>query len=155
MTLTIARDRPDGADARALIAELDAELEPLYATESRHGYSVEKLIAEDVAFFVARENGVPVACGGVKLYPADYAEIKRMFVRPASRGRGISRRMLEHLMAHAQAEGLQRVRLETGIHQTAAIRLYESAGFRRCKAFGAYVEDPVSLFYERLVAGEP
>ena len=149
MTASIARERPDSPDARALIAELDAELEVLYARENRHGFSVEQLIADGVAFFVARDDGTPVACGGVKIYSGDYGEIKRMFVRPGFRGRGLSRLMLEHLVKHVRDEGLAVVRLETGIHQAAAIRLYESSGFARRAAFGEYVDDAVSLFYER------
>lgn len=154
MPVTIALERPDTADARALIDELDAELRQIYAPESRHGYSVAKLMSEHVDFFVAREHDVPVACGGVKLCAQDYAEVKRMFVRPRFRGRGLSHRMLEHLVEHARERGVRLVRLETGIHQTAAIRLYESRGFRRIPPFGEYVEDPVSLCYEKRLGGE-
>ena len=53
----ITPERPDTTDARALIAELEAQLEPLYPSESRHGYAVEKLIAQGVAFFVIRHDG--------------------------------------------------------------------------------------------------
>jgi hypothetical protein len=63
----ITAERPDTADATALIAELEAYLEPLYPRESRHGYSVEKLIAEGVAFFLMRDGGAPIGCGGIKL----------------------------------------------------------------------------------------
>lgn len=54
MTTAISAERPDAADAIALIEELEAELVPLYPRESRHGYSVQKLISQGVAFFVAR-----------------------------------------------------------------------------------------------------
>jgi GNAT superfamily N-acetyltransferase len=148
MTITINAERPDTPDASALIAELDAELEPLYARESRHGYSVDQLLAEGVAFFVLRSDGIPAACGGVKLVAGSYAEVKRMFVRPAFRGAGLSRVMLDHLIRFAREQRMPLVRLETGIHQTAAIALYESAGFRRVPPFGEYREDPVSFFYE-------
>jgi GNAT superfamily N-acetyltransferase len=154
MAAIISRERPDTVDAAALIAELDAELALVYATENRHGFSVERLLAEDVAFFVARENGVPVACGGVKVHPEAYAEIKRMFVRPAWRGRGLSRFVLEHLVSHARARGIAVVRLETGIHQSTAIRLYESSGFAPTTAFGEYVGDGISLFYEKRFGSE-
>ncbi len=52
MPAIITRERPDSADAVVLVTELEAQLEPLYPAESRHGYSVEKLIAQGVAFFV-------------------------------------------------------------------------------------------------------
>ncbi len=59
MAITLAEERPDTADARVLIAELDAHLESLYPSESRHGYAVEKLLAEGVAFFLVRDDGIP------------------------------------------------------------------------------------------------
>ena len=84
----------------------------------------------------------------------EYAEIKRMYVRPAFRGRGLGRLMLEHLVAHARAQGLSVVRLETGIHQREAIALYESSGFRRIGPFGPYTDDPVSRCYEKTIAAD-
>ena len=149
MPAVITPERPDTADAQALIAELEAHLEPLYPGESRHGYSVEKLIAEDVAFFLIREGGVPAGCGGVKMVGGEYGEIKRMYVRPEFRGAGLAKLMLTHLTDYARDQGIGLVRLETGIHQTAAIDLYEGAGFRRIPPFGEYREDPLSRYYEK------
>jgi putative acetyltransferase len=146
--IAIARERPDTADALRLIEELDAVLSRLYAVESRHGYSVEKLIRAGVHFFVARADGVPAACGGIQFYPG-FGELKRMFVRDAWRGRGLGFAMLEHLAAQARANGCGLLRLETGIHQHAAIRLYERWGFARIEAFPPYKDDPVSVFYEK------
>ena len=146
--ITITAERPDTPDASALVAELDAELEPLYARESRHGYSVEKLLAEDVAFFVLRSDGEPAACGGIKLVGGEYAELKRMYVRPRFRGNGLAKGMLAHLAAHARGRGVSLLRLETGVHQHAAIALYERFGFVPIQPFGEYAPDPVSLCYE-------
>lgn len=145
----ITPERPDTADARALIAELDAHLEPLYPRVSRHGFSVEKLLAEGVAFFVIRQDGVAAGCGGVKVVGGEYAELKRMWVRPQFRGTGLAKLMLKHLTEYAQAQGVGLLRLETGIHQHAAIALYERAGFMRIRPFGAYRDDPVSWCYEK------
>src|SRR5919106_3477365 len=116
-TVEISLERPDGDDARALIAELEAYLIPLSPPESRHGYSVEKLIKEEVPFFIIRDNGTPVACGGVKLFGTDYAEIKRMYVRPQFRGLGFAKLMLDHLAEYARNHGVAILRLETGIAQ--------------------------------------
>jgi ribosomal protein S18 acetylase RimI-like enzyme len=76
-----------------------------------------------------------------------------MYVRPAFRGAGYGRMILDHLAEFARSEGIGMLRLETGIHQDAAIRLYERAGFYRVSPFGPYREDPVSLCYERKVSG--
>jgi hypothetical protein len=70
MPVIVTAERPDTPDAIALITELEAVLEPLYPRESRHGLSVERLIAEGVPFFVLRSDGTPAGCGGVKLFAA-------------------------------------------------------------------------------------
>lgn len=145
----LALERPDSAEAVELIGELEAHLASFYPAESRHGYSVEKLLREGVAFYVARLGGEAAGCGGVQIYGAEYGELKRMYVRPRFRGRGLGRQILERLAAHARDNGIRLLRLETGIHQAEAIGLYEAFGFRRRAPFGAYREDPLSLFYEK------
>ena len=140
--------RADSADARVLIAELEHELEPLYPESSRHGYSIEKLLHEAVAFFVTRHGDIPAGCGGVQCFGAEYGEIKRMYVRPGFRGQGSGRLMLGYLAAHVRRRGIPLLRLETGIYQSEAIRLYERFGFRRVGPFGGYRNDPLSAFYE-------
>jgi GNAT superfamily N-acetyltransferase len=149
MPAVITMERPDSADAAALITELDAVLTPLYPFESRHGLSVGRLIAEAVAFFVLRSDGTPAACGGIKLFGTDYGEVKRMYVRPQFRGSGFAKLILDRLADHARAHGVRLLRLETGIHQKEAIGLYEGLGFRRIPPFGPYKPDPVSLCYEK------
>ena len=151
MMATISAERPDSADARVLIGELEAQLGPLYPRESRHGYSVQKLIKERVAFFLIRNNGTAVGCGGIQLFGTEYGELKRMYVRPEFRGLGFARLMLDHLVTYARSRGVRFLRLETGIHQLAAIRLYERAGFQSIPPFGEYREDPLSRFYEKRI----
>ena len=151
MSAIITPERPDSADAIALITELEAHLEPLYPRESRHGFSVEKLIAHAVAFFVLRENDTPAGCGGIQLFGAAYGELKRMYVRPPFRGLGFGKLLLDHLADYAGAHGVHLLRLETGIHQAEAISLYERRGFQRIPPFGEYVDDPLSLFYEKRI----
>lgn len=76
--MTIVAERPDTADARLLIGELDSYLKPLYPHESQHGLAVDRLVREGVAFFVMRQDGALAGCGGVKLFGTDYGEVKRM-----------------------------------------------------------------------------
>src|SRR5262245_45610634 len=149
MPTVIVPERPDTADATLLIRELDEYLRPLYPQESQHGYSVEQLLQEAVAFFVMRHDGVPAGCGGVRLFGTAYGEIKRMYVRAQFRGLGLGKLMLHQLAEYARLQGAAVLRLETGIYQHEAISLYERCGFRRIPPFGAYQEDPLSLFYEK------
>ncbi|HEX9988218.1 MAG TPA: GNAT family N-acetyltransferase [Chloroflexia bacterium] len=149
----ITRESPDTADATVLINELEEHLASLYPAESRHGFSVEMLLAEDVPFFLLRSDGTPAGCGGVKLFGTEYGEIKRMYVRPQFRGMGFGRLMLNHLADYALTNGVKLLRLETGIYQLEAIGLYERMGFERIAPFGAYKEDELSLCYEKRLNG--
>jgi GNAT superfamily N-acetyltransferase len=152
MSTVISAERPDTEDALALLGELDEQLNAVpYPQESRHAFSVERLLTDAVAFFVTRANGEPAACGGVKLFGTEYGEVKRMYVRPAFRGRGFGKSMLKHLEDHARQNGVRLLRLETGIHQKDAIRLYERFGFMRRGPFGEYKEDPMSVYFEKLI----
>jgi len=151
MAPIITSENPAAPDATALIAELDAHLEPLYPSESRHGFSVQKLIADSVAFFVIRVGGAPAGCGGIKLFGTEYAEVKRMYVRPQFRGLGLAKLLLDHLADYARSHRVGILRLETGIHQHAAIGLYERLGFQRIPPFGEYRDDPISRCYEKRI----
>lgn len=151
----IRKEYPDTENARLLIAELDAYLDPLYPAESQHGYDVDKLIAQGVAFFVLYEDGAPAGCGGVQLFGGpdrdedSYGEIKRMYIRPEFRGRGYAKKMLEHLEGFVAVKGYAKVRLEVGVSQPEALGLYKRTGYSKIPPFGDYWDDPLSLFYEK------
>ena len=152
--VVIEPQRPDAPEATQLIMELEAVLDPLYPPASRHGFSIEKLLREDVPFFVIRHQGEAAGCGGIKFFDAardeaPFGELKRMYVRPQFRGLGLGTRLLEHLADVALGRGVRVLRLETGIHQTAAIHMYERWGFAQIPPFGDYKVDPLSLFYAR------
>jgi ribosomal protein S18 acetylase RimI-like enzyme len=115
---------------------------------------VQKLIAEGVDFFLLRYDGTPAACGGIRLFGTEYGEIKRMYVRPLYRARGLAKRMVNQLASHAQSRGVLVLRLETGIHQREAIGLYERMGFARIPPFPPYREDPLSWCYEKRITGD-
>ena len=155
-SIIIRREHPGTKEASLLIAELDAYLAPLYPMESQHGYSIEKLVEQQVEFFVLYHSGEPAACGGVQLFedPQDpagcYGELKRMYVRSQFRGLGLAKQMLAHLERVAATMGAARMRLETGIFQPEAIGLYEKCGYYRIPPFGSYPpDDPLSLCYEK------
>jgi putative acetyltransferase len=124
-------------EIRMLIGELDAELSGPYAADQRHGLSMARLFQPDIAFFIARLDGAAVGCGGIAI-GADFAEVKRMYVRPPARGRGVAQAILARLEEEGRFRGVTRLALETGDAQAAAMRFYERCGFSRCGAFGAY-----------------
>jgi putative acetyltransferase len=124
-------------DVRALIAELDQILSAGYPPEQRHGLALDAIFSPNIRFFLARLNGAPMGCGGVALF-ADFAEVKRMYVRDGARGRSVAQALLSRIESETRAAGLVLLRLETGSRQTAALRFYQRAGFQICPAFGEY-----------------
>jgi GNAT superfamily N-acetyltransferase len=153
LPISVEEERPDSTQAIQLLSELDADLHRHdYPEESRHAFTVDKLLSEGVAFFITRVDGEPVGCGGVKLFETDYGEVKRMYVRPVYRGRGLGKAMLDRLAEYALMHEVRVLRLETGIYQTEAIGLYERYGFMRRPPFGEYREDPNSVYFEKAIA---
>ncbi len=149
MTISIAIENPDQPDIVALLQAADDWYATLYPAESNHLLDVSTLQQPDIAFFVARENDGELLGFGAVANRGSYAEIKRMYLAPAARGRKLGRRILEMLEAHAAQRGLTCFRLETGIHQPAAIGLYRAAGYGEIGPFGSYGLDPFSLFMEK------
>ena len=145
----ILRDTPLAPDLADLMARHTVEMHADTPPESIHMMDAAQLAAEPgIAFFVMRDGAVPVGMGAFKRIAPDHAEIKSMHVLAERRGQGLSRRLLDHLIAEARAAGLARLSLETGTQAMfePARRLYLSAGFRECPPFGSYVEDPNSVF---------
>lgn len=146
--LRINRESPLAADLELLFQRHSADMHADTPPESIHMLPRKALEDPAIAFFVLRDGGAPVGMGAVKRIAPDHGEIKSMHVLSETRGRGLSRRMLEALIAHARAEGLTRLSLETGVQPTfvAARALYERAGFVECAPFGDYRPDPNSVF---------
>jgi len=146
--IIVSRETPHRDDVVALIHQSDALMTSLYPAESNHLVGLDALAAPDVHFFVARENGVALGCGAFRL-DGDCAEMKRVFVDPRARGKGIARLIMEHLEAEAAKHGVTLLQLETGIKQPEAIALYRKFGYVERGPFGAYKPDPLSLFMEK------
>jgi putative acetyltransferase len=151
--IRIAREDPRTHEIAAMIAELDRYLTGLYPAESNHLLALEALTADNVAFFVGRQGGTAEACGALVREAPDWGEIKRIYVRPAARGLGLGRAVLEAIEAEGRRMGLQRLKLETGSRQPEALGLFERSGYQRCAAFGAYpLGDPWSIFMEKALS---
>ncbi len=142
---------PTCAGARRLIALSDAYMAALYPAESNHFESPEALAQAHVRFFGIHDGDELIACGGVKLMhdEGSYGEIKRVFVLPAYRGKGLARVIMAALEAQLCREQVPLARLETGIYQPEALGLYRRLGYRERAPFGAYRPDPLSLFMEK------
>jgi putative acetyltransferase len=88
-------------EVRVLVGELDQILSAEYPPEQRHGLALDAIFKPNIRFFVARLNGVAAGCGGVALF-ADFAEVKRMYVCDAARGRGVAQALLARIEREAR-----------------------------------------------------
>ncbi|MCY0388697.1 GNAT family N-acetyltransferase [Robbsia sp. Bb-Pol-6] len=147
--MRIAFEDPTQADVLTLLRHGEEESARLYPAESNHHVSAADLQSPDVLFQVARDpQGTALATGAVVIR-GDWAELKRMWVEPPARCRGVSRAMLTSLMTAARARGVRWLRLETGVDSHAALTLYARAGFTVRAPFADYLPDPLSVFMER------
>jgi putative acetyltransferase len=148
MPVTITPESPLGSDLGLLFARHTADMHADTPPESIHMMDASELAVPAVRFFVMRDTGVPVGMGAFKRIDTTHAEIKSMHVLAENRGRGLSKQILDHLIAEARVDGIRRMSLETGVQPTfiAARALYAKAGFVECPPFEGYVEDPNSVF---------
>jgi len=151
--VVINSEDPLAADSLALIRALSAELGALYNDDGgASAFKPEDAAAPDAIFLVARIQGRPIGCGAIRRLAPGVAEVKRMFVKPGNRGRGLGMQILQQLEQAALNLGYSAIRLETGLKQPVAIRLYEKAGYERVPCYGQYLENPMSVcFTKRLV----
>jgi putative acetyltransferase len=151
--IEIRREAVTCAAARQLITALNAELSARYPEPGANHF---RLDAAEVApgrgaFFVAYKEGRPLACGAIRLLRPETAEVKRMYVEPASRGLQLGRRLLDALEEEARKLGARELVLETGVRQEEALALYSRAGFSRIDPFGEYERSSLSICMRKAI----
>jgi GNAT superfamily N-acetyltransferase len=142
--ITISRAELTDDVSRALITALNAELRGAYPEPGANHFQLapDEVAGGRGAFFVVHHEGTPVGCGALRLLDAETAELKRMYVAPEVRGKGVGRRLVAALEAEARVLGVRRLVLETGTRQAAALALYQATGFRPIPLFGEYLRSP-------------
>jgi GNAT superfamily N-acetyltransferase len=139
----------DAPDAEALRTAQRIEIAERYGTpDSEPGTAPS---AADITMFVLvrGDDGAALGCGGLRQIDDVSGEIKRMYVRPESRGSGAADVVLDALETHARKLGWTHLRLETGDRQPDAVAFYRRRGFERIENFGHYVGVENSLCFER------
>jgi putative acetyltransferase len=142
--ISISRTDLTADVSRALISALNAELTGAYPEPgaTHFGLAPEDVTGSRGAFLVIYEGETPVGCGAVRLIDPGTGELKRMYVSPEVRGRGMGRRLVAALEDEARARGVRQLILETGIRQAAAIALYRACGFKPIPLYGEYCLSP-------------
>jgi len=138
------------AEVKALVEQLWRELGELYPEMQAARFN--EISGPGSGFVVAWLEDKAVGCGAWRPFAPDepkVVEIKRMFVEPKARGRGISRLILSELEVCARADRYSVVRLETGLRQPPAVGLYETSGYYRIEPYGRYRNDPLSVCFEK------
>jgi GNAT superfamily N-acetyltransferase len=144
------REEPyDGMTAQAMIAAVQAEYVVRYGGPDDSPVDPAEFAPPDGLFLVGYLDGEPVATGAFRSHALGELEIKRMYVVPTARGKGLSRLMLAALEDRARALGVTRIVLETGDRQPEAVSLYESSGYERIAGFGHYADSPLSISFEK------
>jgi putative acetyltransferase len=147
--LTIAIEVPRQDDLLELMRLGDEFTLGLYPPESAHLLGVEELERPGVTVFAARDDGVALGMLALVDRHDGSAEMKRMFVLPRARGRGIAGELIGVLEDFARTHDIRTVQLETGPLQPSALRLYERSGYHVIPNFGKYTGDPNSVCYEK------
>lgn len=153
--ISIDRDSPTREDVRRLLDEHLADMFATSPAESVHALDHSALSAPSITFWTAREEGVLLGCGALKILDSApgtplQGEIKSMRTTATARGRGVAALMLGHILDDARARNMERVYLETGTEDyfAPARRLYARHGFTECAPFAGYALDPNSVFME-------
>lgn len=147
--LKIRVEAPSSPDAHELLAALDADLARDYPPEVIFGLHDEDHDIDRMVFLVARIRDEAVACGALRSLDAVTGEVKRMYVCPALRGTGISRRLLAVIETIAMGRGHRVMKLETGNLSPEALALYRSSGYREVPAWGEYAGNDYSICFEK------
>lgn len=137
----------DDPDVARMVDEVQAEYVAMYGGPDAAVVDPAQFAPPEGLFLVGLLDGTPAAMGGWRRLSASDAEIKRMYVTRGARRRGLARRILAEVERTAAAAGFDRLLLNTGPEQPAAVALYEDAGYRPVPGFGHYACHPDALFY--------
>lgn len=150
---SIQPEAVDQPEVLALLAELDAYQSTLYPAECCHFTDLRTVAVDKLIFLVIRHaNGQAVGCGAIVLRKPGESEMKRIYLSPECRGSGVADQLLRQLEKRAHQAGCWVIRLETGIHQPQAIRLYRRHGYQIRGPYPPYGDDPLSVYMEKTLA---
>lgn len=146
--VTIFAEPEDSAEARqcvaAYFAELDLRFDGGFDPESGGYAGSGETPAAEARFLLMRAEGRPVGCGALKLLDRETGEIKRMWIAPEVRGRGLARQLLAAIEDEARAMGVRKVRLDTNRALAEARSLYLKAGYGE---IGRYNDNAYADFF--------
>lgn len=139
MRMRFAYTDGDNADFIELCHSLDNFLNELVGGEENRSVYIPYNQLDDIHdVVIAYDEDTPVGCASFKKYDDKCAEVKRVFIKPEYRGRGISKQLMEFLENSARKHGYRRLILESGAPLTAAMALYKEIGYKIIPNYGQY-----------------
>ncbi|HEV8512960.1 MAG TPA: GNAT family N-acetyltransferase [Cyclobacteriaceae bacterium] len=148
--IKLIKTNSDNRDFIELVKKLDGELAVRDGNDHSF-YSQFNKIAKIKYVVLAYDNNTPLACGAIKEFDANTMEVKRMYVSPELRGKGIAAEILLALESWAKELSYTTCVLETGKRQPEAIRLYEKCGYMRIRNYGQYIGIENSVCFEKIL----
>lgn len=148
--ISIIRTDSNCQDFVDLVVHLDQELK-IRDGEDHSFYAQYNKIDKIKYSVVAYDNQVPVGCGAIKEYNNKTMEVKRMFVMPGYRGKGIAKSILTELEKWAGELNYKNCILETGVNQPEAINLYCNYGYNRIPNYGQYKNAVKSVCFQKSI----
>lgn len=149
--MRIVASDPKDAAAADLIQALDDETQHRYPGEPVFGIDADGFLERGGIFLLGFVEGAAIACGALRQISHEVYEVKRMYVRPEYRGRGLSRLTFNRLEGIARDKGSRKLLIETGNKQPEALALYRSVGFTEIDRFGEYIENEYSICFAKCV----
>jgi GNAT superfamily N-acetyltransferase len=149
MTISLLRTDSSHPDFIALVRQLDADLAIRDGDDHAFYAQFNKIDMIKHALVAYHENKEPAGCGAIKPFADDTMEVKRMWVEPAFRGKGIASQILKELEDWTRELGYKRCVLETGKKQLEAMQLYPKNGYRVIPNYGQYIGIDNSVCFEK------
>jgi GNAT superfamily N-acetyltransferase len=136
--ISLKRVNSDSLEFRELVCLLNQDLNGRYGVKQSE-YDTYNIIEYIDTIVIANYESNPAGCGCFKKYDDETIEIKRMFVKPEFRGKGISKLILRELETWGKHLGYTKAILETGKNQPEAISLYNKSGYNRIPNYDQYI----------------
>ncbi len=146
--MEIKIDDLSGKEIAGFLDEHIKDMKAVSPPESKHALDLEGLRKPDITFWTVWDKGELIGCGALKELEGAHAEIKSMRTAVSCRGKGVASKLLDHILKEARQRRYHRLSLETGSMPffKPARALYTKFGFKHCKPFSTYKEDPNSVF---------
>lgn len=150
LMIRLVKSKSNHPDLISLVKELDAYLK-VTDGEDHEFYNQFNGLENIDHCLIAYHNEEPVGCGALKRIDDETAEIKRMYLRPNYRGKGIANSIIFELEKWAKSLGYHRLILETGDRQIAAVKFYCKMGYQKISNYGPYLEMENSNCFEKFI----